>query len=141
MKTPWHIWVVGIVTLAWNALGLFDYVMTQTRNPAYMAQFTPAQLEYFYGFPLWVQLVWGGAVFFSVAGSILLLLRLRLAAPVFGLAFLCMLLVSLHNYILDDVNPVAITGVEAAIFSGVIAVVALLLWLYARAMRKRGVLR
>ena len=35
-------------------MGAFDYVMTETRNEAYMAEFTPEQLEFFYGFPAWM---------------------------------------------------------------------------------------
>ncbi len=52
--TPLHLWIVGALSLLWNAVGAFDYLMTQTRNQAYMSDFTPEQLEYFYGFPAWV---------------------------------------------------------------------------------------
>jgi len=34
--TPWHLWVIGVVALVWSAMGALDYVMTQTRNEAYM---------------------------------------------------------------------------------------------------------
>ena len=27
-KAPWHLWVVGVVTLLWNAVGIFSYMMT-----------------------------------------------------------------------------------------------------------------
>ncbi len=46
-STPWHLWVIGIVALVWSALGAMDYVMTQTRNEAYMSGFTPEQLSFF----------------------------------------------------------------------------------------------
>ena len=62
MKTPWHLWVIGVVTLLFNAGGAFDYVMTQTQNEAYMAQFSEAELAYFYSFPAWVQGSWAVAV-------------------------------------------------------------------------------
>ena len=141
MKTPWHIWVVGGVTLLWNAMGAMDYVMTQTRNEAYMAAFTPEQLEYFYGFPSWVQGTWAIAVWGSVLGSLLLLLRHRAAVPVFAVAFLAMLATTVHNFLLSDVSMADVTGPEALIFSAVIFAVALLLYIYARAMRQRGHLR
>jgi len=50
-KTPIWFWVVGAVAVIWNGFGVMDFVMTQTRNAAYMAGFTPEQLEFFYGFP------------------------------------------------------------------------------------------
>jgi hypothetical protein len=50
-KTPFHLWIVGILALLWDAIGAFDYSATQLRMEAYMSQFTPEQLEYFYAFP------------------------------------------------------------------------------------------
>ena len=44
-RAPWHLWVVGIISLLWNAMGAFDYLMSQTRNEQYMAAFTPEQLD------------------------------------------------------------------------------------------------
>ena len=34
MKTPVHLWIVGIVTLLWNALGAANYLMTQRAGDA-----------------------------------------------------------------------------------------------------------
>ena len=51
VPTPKHLWVVGIVMALWNAMGAFDYTMTQTQNEAYMGQFTPEQLEVLLQFP------------------------------------------------------------------------------------------
>ena len=53
-----HLWIVGTVTLLWNVVGAFDYVLTETRNESYMGAFTPEQLEFFYGFPTWVVAFW-----------------------------------------------------------------------------------
>ena len=27
--TPWHLWVVGVLTLLWNSVGGFSYTMTR----------------------------------------------------------------------------------------------------------------
>lgn len=141
VKTPWHIWVVGIVTLLWNAMGAFDFTMTQTQNVNYMSHFTPEQLDYFYGFPLWVVIAWGVAVFASVAGSILILMRRRSAVMVLWISFLAMAITSLHNFVLDDVSLVEISGGFALVFSAIIFIVSALLVWYATVQRDRGVLR
>lgn len=138
-KRPWHLWAVGVVSLLWNAVGATDYVMTQTRNEAYMKAFTPEQLEYFYGFPAWVVALWAIAVWGSVVGSILLLLGRRAAAPVFVASFVCAVLVAIYNFGLSNGLEV-MGGVGTILFSLLILVVALALWLYARAMASRGVL-
>lgn len=136
--TPRHLWVIGILALLWNAMGAFDYFMTQTQNEAYMAMFTEEQLEYFYGFPTWVVAFWAIAVWGGLLGAILLLLRKTLAAPVLLVSFIAMALTAVYNFVLT--NGMEIMGQEGTIFSAVIFVIALGLWLYARAMQKRGVL-
>ena len=139
VRAPRHLWVVGILSLLWNAMGAFDYLMTQTKNEKYMAAFTPEQLEYFYGFPTWVVACWAIAVWGGVVGSALLLARRAMAAPVFLVSFLAMVATTIHNFVLTD-GMMKMGGGGAIVFSAVIFVVALLLVLYSRAMRRRGVL-
>jgi hypothetical protein len=139
VRTPWHLWVVGVVSLLWNAVGAFDYLMTQTKDPTYMGAFTPEQLEYFYGFPAWVVAFWAIAVWGGVLGSILLLMRKRLAVWVFLVSFIAMVITTFHNYVLSD-GLAAFADAGSKAFTAVIFVVSLGLYLYARAMQKRGVL-
>lgn len=137
-RTPWHLWGVGILGLLWNAVGAFDYLMTQTQNESYMGQFTPEQLEYFYGLPTWVVAFWALAVWGGVLGALFLLLRKRFAVPVLLVSFLAMIVTSIHNFLLSE--GAEIMGATGVAFSAVIFAVALGLWLYARAMARRGVL-
>jgi hypothetical protein len=137
-KTPRHLWAVGIVALLWNLLGAMDYIMTQTRNEAYMSQFTPDQLEFFYGFPAWLVAFWAVAVWGGVLGAVLLLMRRKLAVPVFLVSLLCMVVMSIHNY--GFAGGAEIVGGTGFVFSVVIFVVALLLVIYSRRMAGRGVL-
>ena len=97
-KSPWHLWTVGIVTLLWNLVGAYDYLMTQTENEAYMARFTPEQLEYYYGFPIWVESCWAIAIWGGVLGSLLLLLRRGWAAPVFLVSLVAMVANAIYNF-------------------------------------------
>ena len=137
-STPVHLWIVGIVTLLWNAMGGFDYLMTQTKNASYMAKFDQAQLDYFYGFPAWVEFFWALAVWGSVLGSILLLLRKQLAVPVFLVSFVSMVITAIYNFGLSE--GMEVMGIGGFIFTVVIFFIALGLWLYSGAMKTRGVL-
>lgn len=138
-RTPWHLWAAGGLSLVWNAFGAFDYFMTQTQNEAYMAAFTPEQLEFFYNFPIWVTAAWAIAVWGSVAGSVLLLLKKSLAVPVFTVSLVCMVVTSFHNFILSD-GVAIMGGTGPLIFTIVIFVVAVLLVIYSRKQREAGVL-
>ncbi len=140
MRAPWHLWLIGIVSLVWNGFGAADYVMTQIQLESYMSQFTDEQRAYFAAFPSWVQGSWAMAVWLSVLGSILLLVRTRYAGACFGLALLFMGATFVHNFILAEVRMNQIAGSGALWFSLAIVIVAILLWSYARTMRQRGVL-
>jgi len=137
-RTPRHLWIVGIVSLLWNLVGAFDYVMTETKNEAYMGKFTQEQLDYVYGFPAWLIAFWALAVWGAVLGSVLLLLRRRLAVPVFLVSFACMAVTMVYNY--GIAGGYAVMGAGGLVFSIVIFAVGLVLVIYARRMAARGVL-
>lgn len=140
MKTPMHLWIVGVISLLWNAGGAYDYVMTQTQNAAYLDMLSDAQKAFLDAGPVWFEAAWAVGVWFSVIGSLLLLLRSRFAGGAFGLSFAGLAVSSVYSFILADRSAlemsVARIGFTAAIF-----VVLLVLWTYARAMTRRGVLR
>ena len=103
-----------------------------------MSRFTPEQLEYFQGFPTWVVATWALAVWGGVGGTVLLLLRKRLAVPVLAGSFGCMVATSVHNFVFTD--GLEVMGPAGAVFSGVIFGFALALWVYARRMAGKDVL-
>ena len=138
-RTPMHLWIVGVIALLWNAMGAMDYVMTETKNVEYMAAFTPEQLEFFYGLPTWIIASWAIAVWGGVVGAIFLLFRKSLAVTLFLVSFIAMVITAIHNYGLS--NGLEVIGdTFSLVFSAIIFLVALGLYLYARAMEKRGVL-
>jgi hypothetical protein len=139
-KTPWHVWLVGVVSLLWNLVGATDFTMTLTRNKAYMSAFTPAQLDYYFHLPVWVVVVWGIAVWGGALGSILILLRRRQARNFLAVSVVGMVLTDINSFALSDGFKV-MGGAPAVVFAAVILVIGILLLLYARSMGKRGVLR
>lgn len=138
-QTPWHLWVISGTALLWSAMGAFDYVMTQTRNEAYMSGFTPEQLEFFYGFPPWVVAAWAIGVWGGVLGALLLLIRRHLAVWVLLVSLIAMVITAFHNYVLS--NGMEVIGDAFSLsFTAVIFLISLALFLYARAMHKRDIL-
>ena len=137
-KAPVHLWIVGILAVLWNAIGCFDYFATQSKLESYMSQFTPEQLAYFYGFPVWVDAAWAIAVWGSLLASIGLLLRKAWAVWLFGLAILGMAATAVYSFVLSD--GMALMGSGAVYFTIVIWAIALFLFFYAQAMARRRVL-
>lgn len=137
-QTPPHLWVVGILSLLWNAMGCFDYLATKLQLDFYMSQFTETQLEYFYGFPAWISLFWALGVWGALLGSLALLFRSRWAVTLFAVSLLGMIVSTAYTVFLSD--GLEIMGSGGAAFSAVIFGIGVLLLAYARRMSARDVL-
>jgi hypothetical protein len=137
-KAPVHLWIVGGVSLLWNAVGCFDYLATKLELEPYMSQFSEAQLEYFHGFPAWFTVFWALGVWGALLASLALLLRRRWAVGLFAVSLLGLIVTSCYSLFLSD--GLAVMGSGGAAFSALIFVVAVLLLVYARRMSMRGVL-
>lgn len=138
VKTPWHLWAVGAVAALWNGYGGYDYVMTQTNNAAYLAQFTAEQRAYFDSFPLWMEAVWAIGVWGGVLGAVLLLLRSKWAFQ----AFLASLIAFAVSVVYGQMSGASdIMGSTGTVMSGVIFILGLIFVMYSRMMIRKGVLR
>ena len=137
-KTPVHLWIVGILSLLWNLMGVFDYLASQLELDFYLSQFTPEQLEYFNAIPAWAVAAWAFGVWGAFAGSIGLLLRRAWALWAFAVSIFGLLFSSIYSFVLS--RGVEVMGSGAMVFNGIIWVVAIFLLVYAVAMKKRGVL-
>ncbi len=139
-RTPSHLWIVGALATLWNAFGCFDYLMTQTSNAQYLSKFTDPQRAYFESFPIWMEAVWALGVWGGMSGSLLLLLRIRLAGAAFAVSRAGLAGSTGYQYVLSappaDMMTGAMIGMNLAIWA-----IAIGLLVYASRMRRRGVLR
>ena len=141
-STPWHLWVVGVVSLLWNAFGGYDFIMSATQGETYWraSGMSQAMIDYYGAMPAWMYVPWVLGVWGAVAGSILLLMRSRWAVPVFALSLLGAVM-GLGYQIVAAPPLAGAEGLGGNVMPFVIIFVALALFLYARAMQRRGVLR
>ena len=134
-KTPWHLWIVALLMIVWNGFAAFDFTASYTHYEPYMAQVAAPVKDHLYALPRWTFAIWGLATWSGLVGSMMLLLRRADAVSLLGLsaAGAAALLVVAIRY------PAPAGGTDPK-FASLIVAVAVLLWLYASAMRKRGVL-
>jgi hypothetical protein len=143
-RAPIHLWVVGILSLLWNAFGCYDYLMTRTKGAAYIDSMMhtdqgSAIMAYINGFPIWVSAAWGFGVWGGLAGSILLLMRGRHAVTAFALSMIGAI-VGLGWQILNPSGIAEMSETVNRVIPYVIIAVAVALFLYARAQRAKGLL-
>ena len=134
IRTPWHLWVVGIATLLFNAIGIYSYTMTQTGSLADLGM-TADQIAYFDSFPAWADGAWALGVWGAFAGSILLLLRRKIAFAAFLIATIGLVGTTYFELVVSQIpeslqNPVLMAAIWiTTLFS---------LW-YSRRMAAAGV--
>ena len=145
IAAPKSLYIVGALALLWNGFGAYDYLMTRMRNTEYFEKMMPgvdpnAILAWVDGFPIWAQFGWGLGVWGGLIWAILLLMRSRWAVPVFALSLLGAVM-GLGYQIVAAPPLAGAEGLGGNVMPFVIIFVALALFLYARAMQRRGVLR
>ena len=141
VKTPWHLWAVGVIAVLFNSVGVYDFVMNMTQGAKYLASagMTPAQIAHYQELPMWMTAVWAIGVFGAFLASILLLMRKKTAFGVFVLSLAAFVISLLYTYVLT--NGGAIMGSQMAMVSAVIFTTLVLFCWYSRSMGSRGVLR
>lgn len=144
-RVPAHLWIVGILSLLWNCFGGYDYTMTRMRNLDYIASSMPGSdpatvLAYLDAMPLYAQFGWGLGVWSALAGSVLLLMRHRWAVWAFGLSLVGMVL-SFGYMLFASPMPGSENAGMMKYIPIVIALLGIAQFGYARAMKKKGLLR
>lgn len=143
-KAPAHLWIVGALALLWNAFGAYDYLMTRTRGADYVESMMPgtgeAVVAYINSFPIWASFGWGLGVWMGLAGSVLLLMRHRLAVIAFGLSLAGAILGIGYQLMRPADIPQMHQGFNAVV-PYLIILIALALYLYSRAQLRKGLLR
>lgn len=135
-STPWHLWLIGVLLLLWQGMASFDYVATLIRYEPYLSEFPEDVLEYYFAAPLWMYVMWGIASVGGLIGAILVLMRNKLAVPLFFVALVCGVVAVAYSF----GNPPP--GSEGSnIFSAAVIAGSAMVLFYLYMMKKNGVLR
>ncbi|NJM50491.1 MAG: hypothetical protein HC843_06045 [Sphingomonadales bacterium] len=136
VKTPWHLWAIGVVTLLWNGIGILSYMMTRLGKLESLGM-TAEHIAYFDSFPVWANSAWALGVWGAFFGSLLLLLRSRWAVISIVLSVIGMIGTTIFERFYSDIPPeMNNIGLSAAIW-----IITLMMLFYVVKMRSVGVLR
>ncbi len=140
-RTPAHLWIVGVLALLWNAIGVSDYAMMRTRNEGYFRALMPdlnitAALAYVDAMPLLQSIGWALGVWGALAGTILLLMRSRHAVTAYLVSLVGAVVAFAHQFL--GAAPPA--GMDDPVVPAMVTLIAIALLFYARWMRGKGVL-
>lgn len=82
-KVPTWFWIVAVILLLWNLTGVANFIMQLTITEDALQEMPEIDREFIGNYPGWVFVAFGLAVFGGVAGSIALLLKKKIARPLF----------------------------------------------------------
>ena len=139
-KIPWHLWVVGGLSLLWNTMGIVDFTATMTRFDPYLKGalgLNEEQIDFYLSFPWWQNVLWLIGTWGAFLGSVFLLLRKKLAVVLLGASLVGAIGSMIHGMTIKDIPE----GMDPGAMPMVIIAIAVLLLAYAWWLSRRDVLR
>ena len=130
-------WVVGVIALIWNGMGVMSYLGTVYMTEEIRAEYTAEQLAVMDGAPAWLTGVYALAVFLGLLGALLFLLKKKLAIPVFGISLLMVLVQMGYSWFATD-SIAAFGTVQGIVMPLLVIVLAIFFYYYSKGAAGKG---
>lgn len=130
-------WAIGIAALLWNILGVGAYLAQAYMTDDTLALLPQEDQDFYNNIPAWVTATFALSVFSGLFGCIALLMRKKIAIPLFTLSLICVLAQQVYNFFLQD--DVTLSG-SRMIGPIMIIVISFFLMWFAKAQKQNGVI-
>lgn len=137
IKPPVWFWVIGVIALLWNLMGVNMYLQQAYQTDSFKAMYTdtPELLEMVNSTPAWATAAFAIAVFAAALGCISLLLRKSWAKNLFLLSLIGIVAQMIYNLFIS--KAIEVYGPGVALMPILVIVVGLfLLWYSKKAITK-----
>lgn len=137
-KPTTSFWIIGIIALVWNLMGVFAYLQEAYMTAEDLAALPPDQQAFYENAPAWVTGAFALAVFGGALGCLLLLLRKKLATFVLIISFIGILAQMSYNFFIS--KSMEVYGPGEMIMPVMVIVVGVFLVWYSKKMHTQGIL-
>ena len=131
-------WIIGIIALIWNILGVVAYLMQAYMTEEDLLALPLEEQALYSDIPAWVTAAFALAVFGGLLGCLLLLLRKKLATFVFIISLIGIIVQMIYNVFMSKAAEVFGPG-NMIMPLMVIVIGTFLIW-YSKRMQDQGVL-
>lgn len=131
-------WIIGIVALIWNLMGVFAYLQDAYMSAEDLAALPAEQQALLENVPAWVTGAYAIAVFGGALACILLLMRKKLATIIF-LVSLIGIIVQMSYYVFMS-EALEIYGSFGMVMTVMVLVIGIFLWQYSKKQESIGIL-
>ncbi|WOC40161.1 hypothetical protein [Polaribacter sp. HL-MS24] len=128
-------WILSIVALVWNIMGVLNYIGQAFITDDLKALLPENQRLYMESVPAWATAAFAFAVFAGVLGSLLLLLRKKIAKTFFIISLLGVLVQMTHGFMSEIKDVYGLGGIAMPIL--IIGFAVFLVW-YSRLVDSKG---
>ncbi|HVK51868.1 MAG TPA: hypothetical protein VM469_09055 [Pseudoxanthomonas sp.] len=129
-------WVVGILALLWNLLGVVMFFLQLTMSAEQLAALPADEQAIYNAVPQWLYVVFAIAVFGGVLGAIGLLAKKRWAVTMFFVSLLAVL--AQYVGLFTSTPAWDLKGLGTLVMPGIVFLIALYLWWYSQKAAVRG---
>jgi hypothetical protein len=133
---PRSFWIIGVLALLWNLIGIATYLMTVTMGPEALAALPEAERAMHASTPAWDTSAYAIAVFGATLASVALLMRKAWSVPIFIVSLIAILLQM--GFGIFATPLLEVQGAGAAILPLVIVVIAISLVWFSNAAKRKG---
>jgi hypothetical protein len=119
-------WIISVIALLWNLMGVLNYVAQAYMTDDMKALLPEGQRQYMESVPAWATAAFAIAVFAGVLGCLLLLFRKRMAKTVFIISLLGVIVQMSHGFMSGIKDVYGPGGIAMPIM--IIGLAAFLVW-------------
>lgn len=130
-KPPVSYWIIAVIALIWNIMGVMSYLGQVYMTDDMMASMTPEQQELLANTPAWSTGLFAVAVFAGLLGSFLLLMRKKLATPVFLISLIAVLINMGYSFFATNQTEVFGT-IDGIVMPIIVIIIAVFLYMYSK---------
>mgnify|MGYP000406776911 CR=1 FL=1 len=132
-------WIIGIIALIWNGMGVVNYLMQAYKSEAMMSKFNADQLALLESLPAWMTALFAIAVFAGLIGTIAFLMRKKVAVLLFLMSFIAATIQQLYWMFGTNIAEVFSESQPYLMPILIIVFAAFLLW-YSKGQKEKDVL-
>lgn len=101
-KPRFGFWIIGVLMLIWNLLGVHGYIQQAYNTEAFRAQYSIEQLDIIDRLPVWVTAAFAIAVFSSALGCLLMLAKRKVSNLLFKIGLVAVVFQTSFNLFMNE---------------------------------------
>lgn len=129
-------WIISIIALIWNLMGVFAYIAQVNMSDEIIAALPEAERALYENVPAWVTGAFAIAVFGGALGCILLLLRKKLATSVLIISLIGIIAQMIYNFGMSKAAEVY--GPGGMVMPAMVVLIGVFLVWYAKQATAKG---